>query len=254
MAYLLSNGAVFLHTPKTGGTFISRVLKKLDLVHKSVGGDHIEFDRLFWYDRFHHDNKVFRNLIRRSLGWLPKINPNGFVFCFVREPLAWYVSYWRYMHGRDWRPLGDAHNPYHWSPLSLLNGLGDSDFNTFMHNVNRKRPGFVTELYGWYVRPGISFVGKTENLQRDLVKVLQMMELDVDVETILSMPPQNESPSHIALPQWDPALRKETLKLEYAGYVRFGYPVDDSRIVPALRNGHRAEAPKFAKIEEAVFE
>ena len=97
-----------------------------------------------------------------------------------------------------------------------------------MHNVNRKRPGYVTEMYGWYIRPGVSFVGKLENMVPDLAKAVELMKLDISQERIAAVPRENESPSHIAKPQWDPKVKKETLRLEYAGYVRYGYPVDEA--------------------------
>jgi hypothetical protein len=112
----------------------------------------------------------------------------------------------------------------------MLNGLGSSDFNTFIHNVNRRRPGYVTEMYSWYVRPGVSFVGRTEHLHRDLQKALALMNLEVDEAVLRAVPRQNVSPSHIPRPEWDPALREETYRLEYASYVRFGYRVREAEL------------------------
>jgi hypothetical protein len=226
MALLLKNGAVFLHVPKTGGCFVQKVLRHLDLVGRPIG-DHNSHDRVFWYDRFHRDEKVARNLVRRALGWIPRVSPSGFRFCFVREPLSWYVSCWRFMESRKWKREGDEANPYHWNPLEMLNGLGSSDFNEFVSNVNRKRPGFVTELYGWYARPTTQFVGKQENLVADLRRVLAAMKVDVELSYLQELPPINAVASYIPRPEWDPALRRKTQRLEYAAYVRYGYPIHD---------------------------
>jgi hypothetical protein len=233
MAFLLKNKAVFLHIPKTGGSWVTRVLRQLDLIEIPFGNEHADFDRAFWYRRFHHDDKALRQIIRCAVGSprAPFIPPDAFKFCFVREPLAWYESWWRFMQSRNWKSWGDERDPYKWHPNSMLNGLGSPDFNTFMHNVNRKRPGYVTEMYGWYVRPGVAFIGKTECLQQDLLKAFALMKLDVDSSKILAVPRENESPAHIPKPEWDPALRKETLRLEYAGYVRFGYPVEEAQLI-----------------------
>jgi hypothetical protein len=231
MALLLKNGAVFLHIPKTGGTWIRKVLEDLDLVAGPLGHGHSDLDRAYWHAKLHHDFKVLRYIARdwgRSPRAQKKMSPRAFKFCFVREPLGWYESWWRFMMSLNWRVLGDETDPHKWHPNAMLNGLGSPDFNAFMHNLNRKRPGYVTEMYGWYVRPGVDFVGKLENMQHDLLKAFSLMNLKLDEQRALGVARQNESPAEIPKPQWDPAVKRETLRLEYAGYVRFGYPVDEA--------------------------
>ncbi len=78
MSLLLKNGSVFLHIPKTGGTWTRQVLGRLGLIDAEVGLPHGDYERLFWYDRFYRDTKVFRNLLRRRFGLIPKINPACF--------------------------------------------------------------------------------------------------------------------------------------------------------------------------------
>jgi hypothetical protein len=246
MAFLLKNGAVFLHVPKTGGTWIKHVLQQLDLLEAPLGHQHSDWERAFWHDKLHKDLKVARYLFRRVVGSRraqARIEPDCFRFCFVREPLLWYESYWRFMQSVDWswKSWGDELDPYRWHPCAMLNNLGSSDFSAFMHNVNRKRPGFVTEMYGWYVRPGIGFVGRQEFLRQDLIKVFSLMKLDVDPIGSFSDERQNETWPSIPKPEWDPALRIETLKLEYAGYVRFGYPVEGLPVSSIPRNGQLVE-------------
>ena len=129
--------------------------------------------------------------------------------------------------GLKWRRFGDENNPYHWSPVAMLNGLGSPDFNTFVANVNRVRPGFVTEMFGWYARPATTFVGKQENLSRDLVKALSLLGLEVSLAEVEKFPATNESPPSRAPLEWDPKVRRATLRFEYTGYVRYGYKVPE---------------------------
>src|ERR1700692_4743238 len=109
MALLLKNGSVFLHIPKTGGTWITRVLERLDLIEVSFGKEHADFDRVFWHNRFYRDGKTLRQIFRGKLGSprSPVIPPDCFKFCFVREPLAWYESWWRYMQSLNWKSWED---------------------------------------------------------------------------------------------------------------------------------------------------
>ena len=198
MAYLLKNNAVFLHVPKTGGTYVHQVLKALCLIRGPLGFNHTDFEHTFWHAKLHDDTKVFRYILRDWFGSPHaqlKMKPGCFMFCFVREPLAWYESWWRFMSSIDWRVLGDENDPHRWYPTAMLNGLGSPDFNTFVHNVLRKRPGFVTEMYSWYVRPGVTFVGRTEHLRRDLQRAFKLMQLPFDREIFESIPPQNDASS-----------------------------------------------------------
>jgi hypothetical protein len=241
MAFLLKNGAVFFHIPKTGGTWVLRTLKELDLVQAPLGVAHSHFEGAFWHDKLHRDLKVFRHIIHQAVRspWAKaRMKPDCFKFCFIREPLRWYESYWRFRQSQDWSwtNWSDEKDPYKWNPCALVNDLGSADFNTFMHRVNKTRPGFVTEMYGWYVRPGTSFVGKIETLRQDLIRAFSLMKLEVDTDKILSLPMQNETPSRVPVPVWDPALKKATLRLEHAAYVRYGYPFEGESFVAARKN------------------
>jgi hypothetical protein len=59
-----------------------------------------------------------------------------------------------------------------------------------------------------------------------LTKVLKDLHYPVDEEKLRTIPRVNHVNGSIPIPEWDPALRRETQALEYAGYVRYGYPVD----------------------------
>ena len=46
MAVILKNGAIFLHVPKTGGTWIQRTLQAMDLVRGNTATKHADIDRV----------------------------------------------------------------------------------------------------------------------------------------------------------------------------------------------------------------
>lgn len=222
MALLVKGGGIFLHIPKTGGNWVRRVLKESGLAAGSIGTKHADIGRLF-SPAAKSTGNLLKYYVRRGFGLYPR--GKHFLFCFVRDPLAWYESWFKYMSqpSRNWCHFGDENDTASWHPNAMLNGVGAPEFNQFVRNVVQKRPGYVTELFGWYTTPQVDFVGKQENLREDLIQVLKLLGLNFDEEFIrsyrkvgVSQPPCNQI-------EWDPELKKEVCRLEYAGLMRYGY-------------------------------
>lgn len=225
MAVLLRGGAVFLHIPKTGGTWITEVLKHCGLVDCLLCHKHAD---------------VFRVLYG---SWLPQgidsvgvpnppmpsteVDASACFFCFVRHPLSWYESWWRYMTDHGWPARGKEKDKLRWHPNSVLNSLADNDFNSFVRKVIKVRPGYVTELYSSYTYDCVRFIGKQEKLADDLVAILRNLGLPFDEQEIREYKHRNVSMTSPQRATWDPGLRKEVLRLEYAGLVRYGYAAQD---------------------------
>ena len=106
-------------------------------------------------------------------------------------------------------------------PCAALRTLGDEDFNQFVRNVVRTHPGFVTELYGRYAPHWHGFVGRQENLADDLITVLGNLNVEFDEGRIRDHRHVNVTENSSVV--WDPGLRAEVERLEYAGLVRYGY-------------------------------
>lgn len=221
MALVLKGGAIFLHIPKTGGNWVTTVLKECGLVKGSIGHKHADIDRVLFPSE-NSGHKLLKYLIKRKLLY-PRDKP--FMFCFVRHPVKWYESWFKYMSqpSRQWCEWGDEKDTKRWHPNAVLNGLGDTNFNQFVRNVIRKRPGYVTELYGWYTKPQIDFVGKQENLREDLIHVLRVLDFEFDEDFVRNFPKVGVSSKTEDKVIWDPDLKEEVFKLEYAGIVRYGY-------------------------------
>jgi hypothetical protein len=235
MAVLLKNGPVFLHVPKTGGAWVVHVLRALNLVDHELDDGHADYERTVWNGNFARDSRVLRNVLKRHFGDNGARRParDAPLFCFVREPLKWLESTWRHKQRRNWEDWGVEGDPLGWHCACWLNGLGSPDFNAFVTNINRKRPGFVTELFGRFARPEVGFVGRQESLTEDLIKALHFVGARFDEAAVRNHPRVNASPANVPIPEWDPAVRRETLRLEYAGYRRYGYalPADFSESV-----------------------
>ena len=127
------------------------------------------------------------------------------------------------MNGRGWKNWGTSNSPSDWHPNSTLNGLGSDDFNTFIRNVIQARPGYVSELYFSFTKPGISFIGKTENLANDLVKVLSLLNFSIDPQSVSHVEKVNVSKTPSDAVVWDEDLRRTLTILELPALVHFGY-------------------------------
>lgn len=246
MALLLKCGAIFLHVPKTGGSWVTKVLEDQGLVRRRICHIHADMHQVLRYLKvtktIHHEllnyAKAFLSvkIKQRIKGILQKNNQKSvwpgqseqidstpFIFCFVRNPFDWYESIWRYMNKWNWPNLGNPYDVHDWHPKAMLNNLGDQSFNKFIGNIIDKRPGYITEMYGWYTMPGINFIGKQEDLAVDLIAVLTQLNVKFDEGLIRSSKPVNVSKTKDDKIIWDNALREDILKLEYVAMRRYGY-------------------------------
>ncbi|MCB2167781.1 MAG: sulfotransferase family protein [Deltaproteobacteria bacterium] len=225
MALLLKNGSIFLHIPKTGGNWVREILSKLDLVDKEIGHKHADVDRVL-YDRIVNLSfmEFFKKKFSKSL--TPFRNSQyPFIFCFVRHPLQWYESWFKYMSqpNREWRNWPKRIGDFDWHPNSLINGTGSNDFKQFVKNVLKLYPGYVTHLYGFYTKREIDFIGKQENLRNDLINVLNIMKLNFDKDLIIEYERVGVSPKPRTPMIWDIELRNKVIQVEYSGLLRYGY-------------------------------
>lgn len=237
MAIKLIDGSEFLHIPKTGGQWVTKVLRENKLIeHSHLGGhEHADYDRVLNNKRLGSGKELLRECIRISLRKYIKTSGKDeddsksqpFRFCFVRHPLSWYESWWKYMSSRNWNYWGVRNSAINWHPNSTLNGLGSDDFNQFIRNVINCRPGYVSELYFSFTKPGINFIGKTEHLKDDLLTVLNVLNLTFDRNSVDETPRQNVSPASSDNIIWDPELRKTVTLLELPALVHFGYLTSD---------------------------
>lgn len=223
MAVILKDGSVFLHIPKTGGTWVTRILRELGAMQCSLGHRHANWSHLLAPGN--------QGAGRKAEYWLKRglhlrTRPRPFTFCFVRHPLDWYESFYSYKSqpSIDWEPDGDFENIDRWHPNSVLNGLGKGkDFNEFVEAVFERFPGYVTALFSYYTLRPVDFVGKQESLREDLVEVLHRLDFEFDADSILTSKRTNQSRAESEQLDWDPDLKEKVREAEWAGIVRFGY-------------------------------
>ena len=217
-----------MHIPKTGGTWVEKVLHKLELIEKSYRHEHADMEHILYPHSYREAlDWVTRTTIRKLRG-LDTFPATPLTFCFVRHPLSWYESWWSFNSDRGWPYWGDLGNLNKWHPNAELNGLGNCDFNQFIERVLTRYPGYVTQLYARYTGLGcnISYIGKQESLNDDLSAILSKMGLVIDHNIIYEEEKTNVSNRHREAIQWDEYLKKEVLLCEYPTLKRFGYSND----------------------------
>ena len=239
MALLLKNGAIFLHIPKTGGSWVSSVLEDQGLVDRKICHIHADLDEVY---RFLNFRRVIGSEIMKQLNpyasvkskifvkrgfrtvILSKRKKIPFIFCFVRNPLGWYESYFTYMQANGWPELGDIFDVASKHPCSVLNGIDHETFEDFISAVVDKFPGFLTNLFSRYTDARIGYIGKQESLVDDLVAVLEYLKLDFNEDSIRSFQKVNmrEKDSLVDI-VWTERIEQDIFACEYPIYKRFEY-------------------------------
>ena len=159
------DGNLFVHFPKTGGTYIRNVLSN-------------------------NSKRVVKNNYHRSHAPISEIDLTQYNFTFgcVRNPIEWYESAWKhliYFHKHSkW-------GKEEWNPLVDLSNVFSKNFNTFIEGCLKEYPSHYTKmlkLYHGNKFNALTFVLKTETLSYDLVRAVKIMGLDVDPKKIIMSP------------------------------------------------------------------
>lgn len=177
MAILLKNGAIFLHIPKTAGSFLACFFEEAGLVESKLGHKHATYDRVILQglgaglDIGKRSN--FKVWLKNR--YLLRNVQDRFFVTFVRSPFSWYLSWFNYQSrsDRQWMSFGRAEAGIRdWHPCAPLNSVNHESFESFVSHACELRPGFVHELYSQYAPSNVTFVGKQENLIDDCKSLL----------------------------------------------------------------------------------
>lgn len=190
-------GAVFIHIPKAGGSWVKTALDASGLRCEPAegAGEH----------------------------QLPEAYRAGRRFTFVRHPQTWMESVWRGMSG-SWpqkRELKPLHRERTWSPTRNLTYLvGEKSFEGFVNCVIDNEPAMVTRMYESYIGPvgypKVDFVGRQENLEENLQAILKLLGWPGKLKKV---PPVNEGEGPKA--EWSAGLLERLLVLERPTLVRW---------------------------------
>jgi len=181
---------IFFHIPKTGGRWVREVIKNAGIYSRA-------YDQNFGHNIPFNCTDTFR--IR---------------FCFVRNPIDWYRSFWSYRMRTGWQN-------------SVIDECQSPIFEEFVTLALKRSPAHVTQMYEMFIgtedNPQIQWVGKQENLVNDLIDFLHKAGERFNEETIRATPAINTAGKFPAeYPQW---LREKVAEVEHEAMKRFQYEV-----------------------------
>ena len=152
--YLLKHSA-FIHTPKTGGSWVNKTLFDMGL-YTQLGTGHL--------------NKTDLGLTCHC-------------FTFVRQPVSWIKSMWafqkrRFEQGKDSRDYYEDmflkiinHSPdIPDNPIAIVEFYHDN-INVFIERLLKYQPNGINDYFKYFTE-GCTQVGKQETLSEDLIQIL----------------------------------------------------------------------------------
>lgn len=162
--FLPESGALFQHIPRTGGTFVEDALTAL------------EIRTTHWTKQRPGMAKKHALLSHYHRKYMPDVK---LVVAFVRHPVNYYASVWKYMRDSrncSRRRLNRMIVKHSWHPFRRAGLLFKPDFCEWMEAMLEDEPAWATRLMSLYVGPEggefCRFIGRTETLESDLIELL----------------------------------------------------------------------------------
>jgi hypothetical protein len=230
MPTFLTDKMVFIHVPKTGGTWVTQAVQAAGVTPYGpdpLGDQH--------YSAHGHAD-------------LADAGADGRLsVAFVRHPLDWWRSYWGHRMRAGWE-----------SDHAIDSVAASDDFNEFVERVVEHHPGHfdgIVERFVGYPTPVVDFVGRFEHLLQDTFRALQLSGEQFSPRALQGHPRENANDYSRFPALYRPDLAIRLAAAEHRTIERF-YPEDP---VPASllsgTSGHerRAESERqIAHLESYV--
>jgi len=211
MALKIGNQFIFFHIPKTGGNSFRFFLKNnTSYKLREISHKHATPDFLFGN---------LNNLNVKNYLFDPLRNLESIVF--IRNPISWYESWYRYQISRGVVKWKSERGVRRWHPLSILDHINFSSFNQYIIDMQTLNPKFLTDFYARYLSNLNKKVIKIEDLKNTSSK--QFSELNFDPAKILTSDFPRYRPTPGPEVKWDLGLKRELVKNEASLFEEFGY-------------------------------
>lgn len=223
----------FVHIPKTGGVWCRKVFEIHNLLQEPVHELDVNGPSDWPLFPSSPAGVISQHATARACGWDPSL-----AFAFVRHPLTWYRSNWRYTLGAHGSELLRTVSGPRLNGIDCLMGA-DSMIAWIEACLAFYPEGMVSRLFQTYTS-GLGFVGKLESLESDLHAAMELASVP-DVPERFDVEPQNTSEA-LTCSAEDPCylpidFAERILKAEWWATSRFGYPatIDECLQYPELQ-------------------
>lgn len=202
---ILTRHFVFLHLPKTGGSFVRRVMERAGPA----------------------DWEAIIHPMHPTHGDIPDTHRKLPVLGAIRNPWTWYVSWFRFLK------KGGPDRPHNF--FEEISKGGTRDFAATIHAA-LDHPLIADSATGgldWYLRwtfgPQLETTRfcRMEHLRKDLGRHLESLLGPLPepfAATLAGLPEQNVQPTADVMDFYDDALIERIRRLDAPVFARFGYP------------------------------
>jgi len=153
------NKGIFLHIPKTGGTWLSNYFRESGMIIEQSELAHINGSQID----------------------VP--NRTEVVFCFVRHPLTWLRSWWQCKQ----KIVKDRRG-------GPIDKIVDLPFKEFVDRFISDMPGHITGYFDGFTNYS-HFVGKQESLREDLIAFFKSANIKYNISLLYNKKNENVIPS-----------------------------------------------------------
>lgn len=211
MSLVIGRDKVFFHIPKTGGNSFRSFIQDNSNFHlKEVSHKHATPD-------FFNGSQT--QILSHKPFYIRRHKLKGIVF--VRNPYAWYESWYKYQISRGVVKWGGTRKSNKWHPMSVLDNVEYCSFDYFIKSTFELNPSFLTGLFSRYLSGFDTVICRMEDVASSTESELIKMGLEPSRFTNTTFPVVRPSPQLEIT--WSRSLKRQVRENESSILERFQY-------------------------------